>query len=87
MLQVADASKVPVILYSIPANTGMDLPADVIINLSQHPNIIGMKESGGNVGENEINFEEKFGDNQKKNTQFYYKEYICPCIWIHNLLR
>ena len=52
MFQVADASKVPVILYNVPANTGVDLAADVVIKLSQHPNIIGMKESGGDVSGN-----------------------------------
>jgi 4-hydroxy-2-oxoglutarate aldolase len=47
--QVADASPVPVVLYSVPANTGVDLPAQVAINLAKHPNIIGMKDSGGDV--------------------------------------
>ena len=49
-LQVADASPVPVILYSVPANTGVDLAPEVIVKLSTHPNIIGLKESGGDVG-------------------------------------
>ncbi len=39
----------PVILYSVPANTGIDLPEEAIVNLSKHPNIIGLKDSGGNV--------------------------------------
>ncbi len=38
---VADQSDIPVVLYSVPANTGLDLPAEVIIKLSHHPNIIG----------------------------------------------
>ncbi|XP_068114012.1 4-hydroxy-2-oxoglutarate aldolase, mitochondrial [Hyperolius riggenbachi] len=46
---VADASPVPVILYSVPGNTGLDLPVDAIATLAQHPNIIGMKDSGGDV--------------------------------------
>ena len=49
ILQVANDSKIPVILYSVPANTTIDLPIDVIANLAPHPNIIGMKESGGDV--------------------------------------
>lgn len=49
MLQVADSCPVPVILYSVPANTGIDLPEETIVNLSKHPNIIGLKDSGGNV--------------------------------------
>lgn len=48
---MADESPVPVILYSVPANTGLDLDAEVAISLSEHPNIIGMKDSGGDVRE------------------------------------
>ncbi|CAL1530965.1 unnamed protein product [Lymnaea stagnalis] len=47
--KVADEVPVPVILYNVPSNTGMDIPPDVVIRLSQHPNIIGMKESGGDI--------------------------------------
>ena len=46
---VADASPLPVILYSVPANTGVDLPAAVAVKLASHPNIIGMKDSGGDI--------------------------------------
>jgi 4-hydroxy-2-oxoglutarate aldolase len=46
---VADRSPLPVMLYSVPALTGYDLPAEVVIELADHPNIIGIKESGGNV--------------------------------------
>ena len=49
--QVADASPIPVILYSVPANTGLELPTDAVISLAQHPNIVGIKDSGGNVSE------------------------------------
>lgn len=47
--EVADASPVPVILYSVPANTGLDLPVDAVVTLAEHPNIIGIKDSGGDV--------------------------------------
>lgn len=47
--QVADASPIPIVLYNVPANTGLDMPAQTVINLATHPNIIGMKESGGDV--------------------------------------
>lgn len=47
--QVADGSPVPVVLYSVPGNTGLDLPLDSIVALSQHPNVIGVKDSGGDV--------------------------------------
>lgn len=49
--QVADASPVPVVLYSVPGNTGLELPVDAVISLSQHPNIVGLKDSGGDVSQ------------------------------------
>uniref|UniRef100_A0A3Q3X5U9 4-hydroxy-2-oxoglutarate aldolase, mitochondrial n=1 Tax=Mola mola TaxID=94237 RepID=A0A3Q3X5U9_MOLML len=47
--KVADSSPVPVVLYSVPANTGLELPLDAVVQLSQHPNILGLKDSGGDV--------------------------------------
>uniref|UniRef100_H2Z523 4-hydroxy-2-oxoglutarate aldolase, mitochondrial n=1 Tax=Ciona savignyi TaxID=51511 RepID=H2Z523_CIOSA len=47
--KVADASTVPVVLYSVPSNTGINIPLDVLVELSQHSNIIGAKESGGDI--------------------------------------
>jgi len=47
--RVADASKLPVILYSIPQLTGVALEADLVARLAEHKNIIGIKESSGNV--------------------------------------
>ncbi len=46
---VADASPVPVLVYNMPANSGIDMTARMIIAMAEHPNIIGLKESGGNV--------------------------------------
>jgi 4-hydroxy-2-oxoglutarate aldolase len=46
---VADRSPLPVILYSVPPFTAYDLPVDAIVELAAHPNIIGLKESSGNV--------------------------------------
>jgi 4-hydroxy-2-oxoglutarate aldolase len=46
---VADHSPIPVVLYSIPKFTHYDLPVDVIAELAQHPNIIGLKDSSGSV--------------------------------------
>jgi 4-hydroxy-2-oxoglutarate aldolase len=47
--RVADASPIPVSIYNMPANTMVDMPADLIVKLSQHPNIAGVKDSGGNL--------------------------------------
>jgi dihydrodipicolinate synthase/N-acetylneuraminate lyase len=46
---VADRSPLPVIIYNFPPNTGYDIPADVVIALAEHPNLIGIKESGGDI--------------------------------------
>jgi 4-hydroxy-2-oxoglutarate aldolase len=49
-LAVADASPLPVVLYNMPGNTaGVDLDAETAIQLSAHPNIVGMKDSGGDL--------------------------------------
>ena len=48
-IEVADASNIPIIAYNIPANSGLDLDANLIVKLSKHPNIIGLKDSGGNL--------------------------------------
>jgi len=47
--QVADASPVPILLYSVPSYTGIDLPIEVVVRLADHPNVLGIKDSGGNV--------------------------------------
>lgn len=47
--RVADASPVPVILYNVPANTGINIPLEAVVELAQHPNIAGMKDSGGDI--------------------------------------
>jgi len=46
---LADRSPLPVVLYSIPKFTHYDLPVEVIAELAQHPNIIGLKDSSGNI--------------------------------------
>ena len=46
---VADASPLPVLLYSIPSYTLYDLPVALVAELAQHPNIIGIKDSSGNI--------------------------------------
>jgi dihydrodipicolinate synthase/N-acetylneuraminate lyase len=46
---VADHSPLPVIIYNFPGATGYDIPAEVVIELAEHANIIGIKESSGNL--------------------------------------
>jgi len=47
--RVADASPIPVMLYSVPQFTGISLEAPEVAVLAEHPNIIGIKESSGHV--------------------------------------
>jgi 4-hydroxy-2-oxoglutarate aldolase len=46
---VADQSPIPIVIYNLPPATGMDLAADLLVELSAHPNIIGVKDTGGNI--------------------------------------
>ena len=46
---VADRSPLPVIIYNFPQATGYDIPAEIVIELAEHPNLIGIKESSGEV--------------------------------------
>lgn len=46
---VADASPVPVVVYNVPVFTGISMESSLIIELSKHPNIRGLKESSGDV--------------------------------------
>ncbi|MCX8159325.1 MAG: dihydrodipicolinate synthase family protein [Candidatus Saccharicenans sp.] len=48
-LEVADRAEIPVILYNIPQNTQIWLPLELVLELSKHENIIGLKESGGSL--------------------------------------
>src|SRR5205823_5407504 len=44
-LAIADASPVPVVLYNYPAFTGVNLTADLVGRVAEHPNVIGIKET------------------------------------------
>jgi 4-hydroxy-2-oxoglutarate aldolase len=46
---VADQSRIPVIVYNFPQATGVDIPVEAVVALSEHPNVIGIKESSGNL--------------------------------------
>ena len=46
---VADASRLPILLYNVPANTGIDMSAETILGAAEHPNIVGIKDSSGRV--------------------------------------
>ena len=46
---LADASPIPVMLYNMPGNSGINIPSSLTIKLAAHPNITGIKDSGGNI--------------------------------------
>ena len=46
---IAEASPIPLILYNVPSRTGMSIPIHVLVNLAEHPNIIGLKEASGDM--------------------------------------
>jgi dihydrodipicolinate synthase/N-acetylneuraminate lyase len=46
---VADRSPLPIMIYNVPPFTGYDISAELVVELAGHPNIIGIKESGGDV--------------------------------------
>lgn len=46
---IADAVDLPIILYDVPARTGMTLEAETVAKLSEHPNIVGLKDATGNL--------------------------------------
>lgn len=46
---VADQARIPVLIYNVPQATGVDISAEAVIQLSEHPNIVGLKESSGNI--------------------------------------
>ena len=49
---LADHADLPLLIYNMPANTGINLGPDVAVPLAQHPRIIGMKDSSGNIVQN-----------------------------------
>jgi 4-hydroxy-2-oxoglutarate aldolase len=46
---VADQTKIPVLLYNFPQVTGIELSPETVAALAEHPNIMGMKDSSGNL--------------------------------------
>lgn len=49
--EVADKSPLPVVLYNMPGNTGVNMSATLLAKLSKHPNIIGVKDTSGNIAQ------------------------------------
>lgn len=48
-LAVAEASPIPIIVYTVPGNTGIDLDPDTVARIAEHTNVCGIKDSSGNI--------------------------------------
>ena len=46
---IADAAKVPTILYNVPSRTGVNIEPKTYAELAEHPNIVAFKEANGNI--------------------------------------
>ncbi len=50
-IAVAEASQIGILLYNVPQFTGINLDPELVAKLSSHPNIVGVKDSSGNIGQ------------------------------------
>jgi len=49
---IAEATSIPMIIYNVPGRTVVSMSNDTILRLAEIPNIIGVKEASGNIGNN-----------------------------------
>jgi 4-hydroxy-2-oxoglutarate aldolase len=50
-IAVAESSRIGILIYNVPQFTGINLESEWVAKLSEHPNIIGIKDSSGNIGQ------------------------------------
>lgn len=50
-IAVAESSRIGILLYNVPQFTGINLDPEWVAKLSEHPNIVGIKDSSGNIGQ------------------------------------
>ena len=48
---IADQSPIPVMIYNVPANTGFNISPSIVAEIAQHPNVVGMKDSAGDINQ------------------------------------
>ena len=49
---IAEATSIPMVIYNVPGRTVVSMSNDTILRLAEIPNIIGVKEASGNIGNN-----------------------------------
>ena len=49
--KIADAVHSPIIMYSVPSRTGVNMTGEAVSVLKSHPNIVGLKEASGNISQ------------------------------------
>ncbi len=50
-ISVAESCRIGILVYNVPQYSGINLQPEVVARLSEHPNIIGIKDSSGNIGQ------------------------------------
>jgi len=50
-LTIADQASIPVMIYNVPANTGLNVAPSVVAEIAQHPNVAGIKDSAGDINQ------------------------------------
>jgi 4-hydroxy-2-oxoglutarate aldolase len=50
-LSIAEGAKIPVLIYNVPQFTGVNVSPELVASLAEHPNVIGIKDSSGNIAQ------------------------------------
>jgi 4-hydroxy-2-oxoglutarate aldolase len=50
-ISAAESSQIGILIYNVPQFTGINMESELVAKLSEHPNIIGIKDSSGNIGQ------------------------------------
>jgi 4-hydroxy-2-oxoglutarate aldolase len=50
-ISIADSAQIGILLYNVPRFTGINMEPDLVARLSEHPNIVGIKDSSGHIGQ------------------------------------
>jgi len=50
-IAVAEAAEMGILIYNVPKFTGINMEPELVARLSEHPNIVGVKDSSGNIGQ------------------------------------